>query len=81
MLIKAVLFDLDGTLVVSVDLHAQAWMDASGKLVAASLRDAAQIGKGGDQLLSVSKRAEDFTCHRQKFQGSGHLIPCQGRRS
>jgi beta-phosphoglucomutase-like phosphatase (HAD superfamily) len=36
MLIKAVLFDLDGTLVDSVDLHAQAWMDASGKLVAAS---------------------------------------------
>src|SRR4051794_24010634 len=52
-LIRAVLFDIDGTLIDSVDAHAQAWVDAFhkfGKDVA--FRDVrSQIGKGGDQLL------------------------------
>lgn len=52
---KAIIFDVDGTLVDSVDQHAQSWQD--------SLRDfghsvdlpaiRAQIGKGGDQLMPV----------------------------
>jgi HAD superfamily hydrolase (TIGR01509 family) len=50
-----VLFDVDGTLVDSVDLHAQAWQEALarfGKHV--RLPDVrSQIGKGGDQLLPV----------------------------
>ncbi len=32
-MVKAVIFDVDGTLVNSVDLHAQAWQDASAILV------------------------------------------------
>ncbi len=52
---KAVIFDVDGTLVDSVGLHAQAWVDAFkdfGHEV--SFADARrQIGKGGDQLLPV----------------------------
>ena len=52
---KAIIFDVDGTLVDSVDLHARAWQDAfraHGREIAFdALR--AQIGKGGDQLLPV----------------------------
>jgi HAD superfamily hydrolase (TIGR01549 family) len=54
-MIKVVIFDIDGTLVDSVDLHAQAWKEAFkqfGKDVPyQQVRH--QIGKGGDQLLPV----------------------------
>jgi beta-phosphoglucomutase-like phosphatase (HAD superfamily) len=50
--LKAVIFDIDGTLVDSVDLHARAWQEAFckyGREVSfAEIRQ--QIGKGGDQL-------------------------------
>ncbi len=52
---KAVIFDVDGTLVDSVDVHAQAWVDAfrdfGHDVKFADVRG--QIGKGGDQLLPV----------------------------
>lgn len=52
---KAVIFDVDGTLVDSVDLHARAWVDAfrdyGHDVGFAAVR--AQIGKGGDQLMPV----------------------------
>lgn len=52
---QAVIFDIDGTLLDSVDLHAEAWRQAFlrfGRDVPfADLRS--QIGKGGDQLLPV----------------------------
>jgi len=54
-MIKAVIFDIDGTLVDSVDLHAQAWQETFkhfGKEIPyEDVRH--QIGKGGDQLLPV----------------------------
>jgi HAD superfamily hydrolase (TIGR01509 family) len=54
-MIEAIIFDVDGTLVDSVDLHAQAWVEAFaqfGKRV--GFNDVrSQIGKGGDQLLPV----------------------------
>src|SRR3954470_20077137 len=52
---QAVLFDVDGTLVDSVDLHARAWREALAhfghRIPFDDIR--AQIGKGGDQLLPV----------------------------
>ena len=48
-----VIFDIDGTLVDSVDLHARAWQDAFRKfgfdIPYPTVRE--QIGKGSDQLL------------------------------
>ena len=53
MTIKAVLFDIDGTLVDSNDLHVEAWDEAFREGGFAVDRDAirGQIGKGGDQLV------------------------------
>ncbi len=52
-MIKAVIFDVDGTLIDTVDLHAQAWVEALRHFgVEVPFRDMrVQIGKGGDQLL------------------------------
>ena len=52
---KAVIFDVDGTLVDSNELHVAAWREVFrryGKEVdPAALRK--QMGKGGDQLMPV----------------------------
>ena len=50
---QAVLFDVDGTLVDTVDLHAQAWLDIFRQFGLDATFDEIrrQIGKGGDQLL------------------------------
>ena len=54
-MIKAVIFDIDGTLVDSVDLHARAWQEAFAHFGKAIEYEAvrSQIGKGGDQLIPV----------------------------
>ena len=54
-MIEAVIFDIDGTLVDSVDLHAEAWRVAFKKFGKDVGFDAvrSQIGKGADQLLPV----------------------------
>ena len=52
---EAVIFDIDGTLLDSVDLHAEAWQEAfhhfGHDIPFDQIRS--QIGKGGDQLLPV----------------------------
>jgi phosphoglycolate phosphatase-like HAD superfamily hydrolase len=64
-MLKAVIFDVDGTLVDSVDEHARAWVEAfaeRGRRVEfVAMRH--QIGKGGDQLLKEflsGREIEDF---------------------
>lgn len=52
---RAAIFDIDGTLLDSVDLHARAWVDAFAHFgVEADESDVRrQIGKGGDELMPV----------------------------
>lgn len=60
-MVKAVIFDVDGTFVNSVDLHARAWQDAFHEFgLDIELEDIReQIGKGGDQLLPVFLTREE----------------------
>jgi HAD superfamily hydrolase (TIGR01509 family) len=50
---RAALFDIDGTLLDSVDLHARAWQEAFARFgVNVPYEEIrAQIGKGGDQIV------------------------------
>jgi len=73
-LIKAVIFDIDGTLVDSVDLHARAWQETFrhfGKEI--PFKDVRrQIGKGGDQLMPVFFTKEEidrFGEEMEEFRG------------
>jgi len=54
-MLKAVLSDIDGTLVESNWLHAAAWRDAFGMMgLHLELEEVRrQIGKGGDELIPV----------------------------
>jgi HAD superfamily hydrolase (TIGR01549 family) len=67
LMIAAVIFDIDGTLVDSVDAHAAAWqaaLERFGKRVSFD-EVRRQIGKGGDQLLPVFLSEEEL----QRFGG------------
>lgn len=71
---KAVIFDIDGTLLDSVDLHAQAWQEAfrdfGHEIPFDEIRS--QIGKGGDQLLPVflsKQEIEEKGKQLQEYRG------------
>jgi phosphoglycolate phosphatase-like HAD superfamily hydrolase/pimeloyl-ACP methyl ester carboxylesterase len=67
---RAIIFDIDGTLVDSVDLHAEAWQEA--------LRDFGhdiefdvirhQIGKGGDQLMPALLSKAEIAAHGEALE-------------
>ncbi len=69
-MITAVVFDVDGTLVDSVDLHAQAWQETFKKygkdIPFQDVRG--QIGKGGDQLLPVFFSKEELDEFGEKME-------------
>ncbi len=79
---EAVIFDVDGTLIDSVDLHAKAWVDAfhdyGYEVGFEEVRK--QIGKGGDQLMPVflsedeiEAKGDDLEEHRGKILKERYL--------
>ena len=71
----AVLFDIDGTLLDSIDLHAKAWQEAfqhfGHEIPFDELRS--QIGKGGDQLIPMflhGKELEEKQKPLEEFRSS-----------
>ncbi len=87
---KAVIFDIDGTLIDSVDLHAKAWVEAFEHFGYSFPfeRVRSQIGKGGDQLLpeflspgEVKEKGEAIQKYRSslfksKYLGQVKPFPC-----
>jgi phosphoglycolate phosphatase-like HAD superfamily hydrolase len=67
---KAAIFDLDGTLLDSVDLHAQAWHEAFLKFGHDVTFEQArsQIGKGGDKLLPVFMSDDEQRDHGKDLE-------------
>src|ERR1700754_741392 len=67
---KAAIFDLDGTLLDSVDLHALAWHEAMAKFGHdVSFEQArGQIGKGGDKLLPVFLSDDEQQDHGKEME-------------
>ncbi|MFC0385099.1 HAD family hydrolase [Muricoccus vinaceus] len=86
-MVQAVIFDVDGTLVDSVDLHARAWQDAFrdfGHEIAFD-RIRGQIGKGGDQLMPVflspeemEAKGEALSKHRTSIMQDRYLGQIRG---
>ena len=79
-MIKAVIFDIDGTLVDSVDLHARAWQDALRQfghdVPFEDVRQ--QIGKGGDQLIPVFlTKQEQLRCGAELEEYRGKIWKSQ----
>ena len=79
---KAIIFDVDGTLVDSVDQHAQSWQDAfrdfGHSIDFQAIRG--QIGKGGDQLMPVflskdelAKQGQALEKHRGEIFKANYL--------
>jgi beta-phosphoglucomutase-like phosphatase (HAD superfamily) len=86
---KAVIFDVDGTLIDSVDLHAAAWVDTFRHFGLEIDHDEvrSQIGKGGDQLMPVflppamlEERGEEIEAYRgdlfkRVYLSKAHAFP------
>lgn len=69
-MIKAAIFDIDGTLIDSVDLHASAWQEALVKFGHDVTFEQArsQIGKGGDQLIPVFLSSAEEADHGEEME-------------
>jgi HAD superfamily hydrolase (TIGR01549 family) len=67
---RAAIFDLDGTLLDSVDLHAIAWHEAMVEFGHdVSFEQArSQIGKGGDKLIPVFLSADEQRDHGKEME-------------
>ncbi len=69
-MLKAVIFDVDGTLVDSNNLHVEAWQEAFkcyGKVIA--FDDVhKQMGKGGDQLMPVFCSPEELNSYGSELE-------------
>ena len=79
-LIKAVLFDVDGTLVNSNDAHAQAWVSAFAEfgMAVEFARVRRCIGMGGDKLMpEVSGLEEDSPLGERIAKRRGEIFTTQ----
>jgi HAD superfamily hydrolase (TIGR01549 family) len=67
---KAAIFDLDGTLLDSVDLHALAWQEAMLKFGhdVSFEQVRGQIGKGGDKLIPVFLSPDEQRDHGKELE-------------
>jgi HAD superfamily hydrolase (TIGR01549 family) len=67
---EAIIFDIDGTLLDSVDLHAEAWQEAfryfGREIPLGEIRS--QIGKGGDQLLPVFLSKDELKAYGKELE-------------
>ena len=79
---RIVIFDVDGTLIDSVDQHAHAWVDALSdyghRVDLGEMRR--QIGKGGDQLMpmfltaaEIAEYGKDLEAHRARILKERYL--------
>jgi beta-phosphoglucomutase-like phosphatase (HAD superfamily) len=70
LMVEAAIFDIDGTQVDSVDLHALAWHEAFAQFGHRVTVDQArsQIGKGGDRLLPVFLSDDDLRDHGSELE-------------
>ncbi|RAK52571.1 HAD family hydrolase [Phenylobacterium deserti] len=84
---RAVIFDVDGTLIDTVDLHAAAWVDTFRHFDLDVAYDAvrSQIGKGGDQLMPVflppdmlEARGEEIETFRSELFKRDYLPKARG---
>jgi phosphoglycolate phosphatase-like HAD superfamily hydrolase len=87
---SGIIFDVDGTLIDSVDLHAKAWQEAFSEFghVIAFEDIRRQIGKGGDQLMPVffdsseldriGEKLERFRTqvYQRKYLPMARAFPC-----
>ena len=73
---EAVIFDVDGTLLDSVDKHAMSWVDAfhafGHRVCFEEVRK--QIGKGGDQLMPVFMTREEIDEYGQDLESERATI-------
>lgn len=67
---KAAIFDVDGTLLDSVDLHAMAWHDAMIRFKhnVSFEQVRSQIGKGGDKLIPVFLSEDERRDHGKELE-------------
>jgi HAD superfamily hydrolase (TIGR01509 family) len=69
-MIRGAIFDIDGTLVDSVDLHARAWQEALERFGHQVTFEQArsQIGKGGDQLIPAFLSEAEQEDHGEEME-------------
>ncbi|MDX7949720.1 HAD family hydrolase [Lichenihabitans sp. Uapishka_5] len=86
-MLDAVIFDVDGTLVDSVDLHAEAWSRAFAHFgwTVETAQARGQIGKGGDQLLpvflpddAVERQGKEIEAYRKTLFAQDYLHKVKG---
>lgn len=86
-MLKAVIFDVDGTLVDTVDNHARAWQETFEHFgIPTSYDDVrSQIGKGGDQLMPVfvpkgelERRGKEIDAFRSALYKRTYLNEARG---